>query len=293
MLSDDGESEWSGEEEEEDEGDQEERLTTNRSIMWLCQEGQLHLARQRIEMLVENGKTDSRSAERLRKEIFQTGRDKNYPLHEILMGGSSDQNAHAATLAILEISSNYPIEQRAMLSAMPPSHMRTPLHWAAWGNARIDILMALVNGYPAALLLRDKKCQGQRTPLEILKRYFDAHTKIPFLERAMSSWISYRVGLAVHLAANRYFGTVMSPQNRLVPFDQGHRKEVGMKPRPWFLLSVIGYLMQREMKPLALKILSYLGGGKAKPSTKSKKRRLATPNRGRGQRVRTNELRMG
>ena len=290
VLSGATESEWSGE--EEDEGDHEERLTQKRSILWLCQEGQIHLARQRIEMLMASGKSECRSAEKLRKEIFQVGRDKNYPLHEILMGGSSDQNAYAATLAILEVSSKYPIEQQTMLSAMPPSHMRTPLHWAAWGNAKIEILVALVNGHPEALLLRDKKSQGQRTPLEILKRYFRADRKIPFLERATTSWISHRVGVAVHLAANRYFGTVLPLQSRLVPFDRRHRNEVSMKPKPWFLLSVIGFLMQREMKPLALKILSYVGGNE-KMSTKTKKRRTATPNSGRRQRVCINELGLG
>ena len=46
MLPNDSECEWSGE--DEDEGDQEERLTKDRSILWLCQDGQFQLARQRI-----------------------------------------------------------------------------------------------------------------------------------------------------------------------------------------------------------------------------------------------------
>mmetsp|Transcript_5609 Transcript_5609/g.8517 ORF Transcript_5609/g.8517 Transcript_5609/m.8517 type:complete len:85 (+) Transcript_5609:152-406(+) len=33
-----------------------------------------------------------------------------------------------------------------------------------------------------------------------------------------------------------------------------------MRPRSWFILSVLGYFMQREMKPLVLHILSFVGG---------------------------------
>jgi hypothetical protein len=239
-------------------------------------------------MLNQRGKSDKKFTEKLRNEVFQVDRDKNYALHEILMGGTSDRNAYAATLAILDISNKYPLEQQKMLAATPPSHLRTPLHWAAWGNAEMEILQALVKGNPEALIVRDKKSQGQRTPLEILKRYFGTNTaltqldyrKVPFLEIATASWISHRVGLALHLAANRYFGRIQRHESRLVPFDKGHQKAAGIKPKPWFVLSVIGYLLQREMKPLALNILSYVGGnakvrGKTnkRPSARSKNRR--------------------
>jgi len=267
------ESEWNGTEmdddDEEDEENEDSLGRQSRSILWLCQEGQIHVARRRLEALIGRGTSDNDAAATLKKEIFQIGHDKNYPLHEILMGGTSDENASAMTLAIMEITSRYPTEQRQMLSATPPSHLRTPLHWAAWGNAKMEILVALVNGNPDALLVRDKKNQGHRTPVEILKRYFGNNPdltdrdrrKIPYLERAAASWMSYQIGLAVHLAANRYFGTAgqREPSVVLVPFYPRHRRQSGMKPKSWFLLSIIGYLIQREMKPLVLKILSYVG----------------------------------
>lgn len=284
---DESDSEWSGinneDDENEDEAEDDSRealLKSKRTLLWLCQEGQIRLARLRLELLSESSQTDtSRGAQQLRKEIFQVGRDKNYAIHEILMGGTSDQNAYATTLSILEISRNYPLDQQKMLSSTPPSHGRTPLHWAAWGNAKLEILERLVRGNPEALLMRDKKRQGERTPLEILKHYFSGRDNSPavetdirihYLERMTTSWISHRVRLAMSLCANRHFGATREDRP-LVPFDKGDRKVANIKPKPWFLLSVIGYLLQREMNPLALRIISYLGGNAKITSTKRRK----------------------
>lgn len=272
-------SEWSH---EDDENNDAQRMLGNRSILWLCQEGQIQLARQRFQRLLEDGRTDSGSIELLRKEVFQMGRDKNYALHEVLMGGTSDENAYALCLAILDFSQNFPLERTKMLSCTPPSHRRTPLHWAAWGNASMEILRALVKGNPEALLMRDKPTQGGRTPIEIMRRYFAGHdgtnrndARIQYLEVAMASWISHRVRLSVLLCTNRFFGR---HSNRTVrtPFDKTDRRNANMKPRPWFALSVIGFLLQREMKPIAMKIISYVGGN---AKIKAKRMRTIEPSR--------------
>jgi hypothetical protein len=291
------EDEEDEEEEEEEEDPPEALLKSKRTVLWLCQEGQIHLARKRLELLLsERGEPISPFADQLRKEIFQVGRDKNYALHEILMGGTSDRNAYAITLSVLEISKNNPSDRLKMLSCAPPSDGRTPLHWAAWGNAKWEILDALVKGNPEALLVRDKKNRGERTPLEILKRYFSRslpgaelnifslfaggaasepdNSRIPSLERMTTSWVSHRVRLVVYLCANRYFGATQD-QQPLVPFDKADRRVANIKPKPWFLLSIIGYLVQREMKPLALRIVSYLGSN-AKIVPKKRRKQLQT-----------------
>ena len=157
------------------------RRTGGRSILWLCQEGQLQLARKRFEWLVQQQRkeeeeeqqqqqqqqpqhasstaaTTSSFQQQLFKEVFQVGQDKNYALHEILMGGTSDTNAYQLACHIMDYAFGGQEETREdhvtlghtdpllhrtardraatkMLAARPPSHQRTALHWAAWGNA--------------------------------------------------------------------------------------------------------------------------------------------------------------
>jgi hypothetical protein len=310
------------------------RRKGGRSLLWLCQEGQLQLARKRFDWLwqeqrKENGDTKGSFAAQLHKEVFQVGHDKNYPLHEILMGGTSDRNAYQLTRSILDYAvgchereapdgnTQQNNQQRPtaavtrqaatkMLAARPPSHQRTALHWAAWGNANLEILEALVRGYPEALLLRDKRNQNQRTPCEILKHYYynpnrHDHTATPadtskpdYLERCTNSWRQHRLRLAVHMSVNRYFSASSSPSSdavsssalpkppTLTPFDPHDRKRTQIKPKPWFVLSVLGSLVQREMKPLAVHILGYVGGRvvarKASPTVprKRQKKRAAS-----------------
>jgi len=282
------ESEWSnqGADESGDDSSADEHLEQNRTILWLCQEGQIHLARKRFDSLLSTGDNATASKhKKLRKEVFQVGRDKNFPIHEILMGGTSDRNAYAMTLAILDFAKKFPLERQRMLSTAPPSHGRTALHWAAWGNAKLEILDGLVRGNPESLLVKDKKSQGERRPLEILKRYFSNRNssttmdpRVAFLERMTASWVSHRVRLSVHLCANRYFGPGDRTDSPLIPFKKSHRQYAGIKPKPWFLLSVIGYLLQREMKPLALRIISFLGGN-AKVEPKKRRQTVSSKKR--------------
>jgi hypothetical protein len=303
------------------------RRTGGRSILWLCQEGQLQLARQRFDWLLqeqrkENSATKGSFQAQLHKEVFQVGHDKNYPLHEILMGGTSDTNAYQLTRSILDYAvgcseseesdrnqhnqRKLPVATRQaatkMFAARPPSHQRTALHWAAWGNAKLEIVQALVRGYPEALLLRDKRNQNQRTPAEILKHYYhnphrNDNTSTPditrrnYLEQCTTSWRQHCLRLAVHMSVHRYFPSSSSsdavpctlpPPPPLTPFDPHDRKRTQIKPKPWFVLSVLGSLVQREMKPLAVHILGYVGGQARvaqKPSTvprKSKKKRATS-----------------
>lgn len=356
--------EWKSDDDDEDDGDNNESNATSsdidseaeeeyqeewqptmknllrpggKTLLWLCQEGQLLVARQRFEARLgksrscrvtkeeeeeneEEEKENSNSSDKknarlyyqqLEKEVFQmAGRgDKNYPLHEILMGGTSDRNAYQLTLHILDFAKNCNHQQQChhMLSTQPPSHQRTALHWAAWGNAKLPILQSLVQGYPEALVLRDKPSHGNRTPLEILKHYYyndtdessggrntDDKTRLHYLEQCTQSWIQHRLRLTIHQCVLRYFAPPLStarvtskPQDDqrqgispLTPFDKNHRKMVNIKPKAWFVLSVLGSLVQREMKPLALHILGFTGGAakmamaiKKKKNSKQRKRK--------------------
>jgi hypothetical protein len=107
---------------EDDDDDDEEILMSRRSLLFLCQEGQIRIARQRLQSLKHANKMD-----RLKKEIFQVGRDKNYSLHEILMGGTSDTNAFAMTEEILDMGKSWKGPFLTMMNAQPPSHHRTSL----------------------------------------------------------------------------------------------------------------------------------------------------------------------
>lgn len=261
-------------------------LASRLTILWLCQEGQIHVARRRFDLLLNSD--EPRHAEQVQREVFQVGRDKNYALHEILMGGTSDRNAHALVLGILNYAKDYPAQNIEMLSAQPPSHRRTPLHWAVWSNANYEIISTLVRWNPEALFLRDKKNQGERTPIEILKRYFangpgeanpdyhpiEADRRFIYLEKCAKSWASHRVRLTLHLCARSVFmlPSRCETNTQPTPFSKEDRKVWAIKPKPWFLLSVIGFLLQREMKMLALHIISFVGGN-AKQTTSKKERK--------------------
>jgi hypothetical protein len=256
---------------EDDDDDDEEILMSRRSLLFLCQEGQIRIARQRLQSLKHANKMD-----RLKKEIFQVGRDKNYSLHEILMGGTSDTNAFAMTEEILDMGKSWKGPFLTMMNAQPPSHHRTSLHWAAWGNATLPILRALVMANPEALVLRDGTSQGRRTPLEVFRRYFGsdvadrpfAREKLEFLDSATKKWTRYRLRLAIYKSAVLYFR-----KQGLTPFDQKDRKANKIKPRPWFCLSTLGDLLQREMQLLVLQILEFVGRDAKVQSTVKKRKR--------------------
>eukprot|EP00980_Cylindrotheca_fusiformis_P013911 scaffold3618_cov129-Cylindrotheca_fusiformis.AAC.11 len=272
---------YEGSESEEVEEDlDDEHFLMRRSLLFLCQEGQIRIARQRLEHVSvgENSIQQQQQHHQLKKELFQVARDKNYALHEILMGGTSDTNALAMTELILETGKIWKGPFLTMLNAQPPSHRRTALHWAAWGNAALPILQALTRANPEALVLKDGLSQGSRTPLEIFRHYFPTihigddvsstvDEKLKFLETATKSWTRHRLRLKIHMAAIWYFRT-----QKLTPFDNNDRKENKIKPRPWFCLSVLGELLQREMQPLALRVLGFVGNDAAVHSNRKKRK---------------------
>ncbi|GFH54916.1 hypothetical protein CTEN210_11392 [Chaetoceros tenuissimus] len=246
-----------------------------RNLLFLCQEGQLRIANQRFDTLVQENNIDQ-----LKREIFQTGTDRNTPLHEILCGGTSDSNAKALTEKILDISQQWTIPYRAMLIAQPPSHLRTALHWATWGNSDISIIETLVNGNPEALVVRDRRNKGNRTATEIYSHYFihrdrtggivseENKAKFEFLEKSMQKWVKQRVRNTVYASVLYYFRN-----QSLTPFNQKDRKIAGIKPKPWFVLSTLGYLIQREITPLVSLVLSFIGkDAKIQGITKKRKR---------------------
>jgi hypothetical protein len=273
-----GDEESSYEQDDDDtssSNDEEQTMSRRHHILFLCQEGQLQIARHRFHLLQSRQENDL-----LQKEIFQVGRDKNYPLHEILMGGTSDTNARLLAQEILDTAKEWKLSCWQMLMAQPPSHRRTTLHWAAWGNANFSTFKALVQGNPEALIVRDRRTQGSRTPLEIYRRYYTANEgeatieKLTFLETSAQSWIQHRLRLSIHASAFHYFRS-----GTFQPFLEKDRKLVKMKPRPWFVLSILGYLLQRELQPLVVHILTFVGSNAKVHNDSNKKKRKRKSNK--------------
>jgi hypothetical protein len=266
---------WNDDEQDEDDSYESSSSTrvSSRSILWLCQEGLMSQARRRFDHLQEQ-----ENPTELHRQIFQVGHDGNYALHEILMGGTTDFDSHELVVSILTVAAEQPDNCRIMLKKQPKSHSRTALHWAAWeGNIDVHIMRMLVSHYPEALVLRDKRDKGHRTPIEILQRYYandragEVTDVLTYVEKSTKSWIQHRLRHTIYLAAHRYF--VTDPNRK--SFDKTHARN-GIKPRPWFCLSVLGFLLQREMKPLVKHILEYVGKNakvKAVKQAASKKKR--------------------
>ena len=334
LDSDDEEEDSSDDDEEEKNDDitftsQQLLRPGKRTISWLCKEGQIPLARHRFEaflaesakMMMEQQQQHTRSTEpteqeganpnnrhesldnsslfyqQLVKEVFQVDRcgDKTYALHEILMGGTSC-DCNALVMKLLDFVKAFPLEREEMLRyTCPPSHQRTALHWACWGNAPMEILQRLVQATPEAMLMRDKPSHGGRTPYEIFKRYFgkneDSTERLHYLEKNAQKWAQHRLRLAVQMCVGRYFGCSLMLDDRRIsttnrqaqerkepsactattkdftPFDSKDRKRAKIKStKAWFALSTVASLMQRQMTPLALHILGYMGGNAKKPS---------------------------
>lgn len=290
----------------EDDGE-EDLVSARKPLVWLCQEGMIPEARKCFDALAaaaaanSTGQTDTATAttiDSLHRQVFQINRDGNSALHEILAGGTADTNAKTLCRQILDYISGHPVECAQLLSKQPKpkSDGRTCLHWAAWGNADSDILFALVRLCPEALLLRDANPKGSRTPAEIFQRYYAGNNAevCRLLNQFTASWTEHRVRLAVHACAKRYFVSSSlrkisrplsqksqrtkeeEPLPPYTPFDKKDRKLTKIKPRPWFALSVLGYCLQREMKPLAIRILAFHGKRAAVAGKKRRRRASAT-----------------
>ncbi|KAG7362948.1 hypothetical protein IV203_026308 [Nitzschia inconspicua] len=197
---------------ETDLNDQDDEMATNRSILWLCQEGQLRLALQRFDNLKRQDQ------EKLKQEIFQIGRDQNTALHEVLMGGTTERSSYRLAFQLVEhCRKHYPQEFRQSLSIRPPSHRRTPLHWAAWGNAELGLVRFLALANPDALLMDDA---DGRTPYQIFNRYFSqVRPTQDMLFRMTKGWRQSLIRRTIQKCVIRYF-----LQQQLRPFDKTHRQ---------------------------------------------------------------------
>ena len=70
-----------------------------------------------------------------------------------------------------------------------------------------------------------------------------------------------------------------------LPFNEQHRIIENVRPKPWFVLSVLGYFLQREMNPLINNLLSFVGRDARLSSKKTRNKRIRSTDGGRTERV--------
>ena len=316
--SDDDEYEHDEEYDDDESYESEEDDGSGRTLLFLCEEGQLDIALKRVkqwdELFPTNEISESSPAYTTRaigdgriteatihRELFRKNPNTgNYCLHEILAGGTSGNSApklverlvrRYQSLGSRSLANNHHLCQEIFM-AQPTvgSNGRTILHWCAWSKTTPKILKLVLGACPEAMCLRDNKSHFSRTPLEIAQRYWpdDEITKI--LKSSLETYLPYRLRICAQLCAERLFllqgdsreppkvenakeATKTSHRHALKPFDKKDRRIAGIAPRPWFVASVLGYALQREMKGLALRILSFVGCGAKLESKKRKKRK--------------------
>ena len=99
-----------------------------------------------------------------------------------------------------------------------------------------------------------------RTPLDFLDGQCSNLEGI--LKTSLRSYLYDRVRICVYLCVTKLFlrkktRWKIRPRRAWIPFDDVDRRKAGLTPRSWFIASVLGYILQREMKDIALLILSY------------------------------------
>lgn len=274
-VNDDNDEDYD-EEWEDDESDEEDDDSHNRSLLWLCEEGQLRRALERFQTFLSSSMEDDDDPILLR-ELFQSNRDGNSALHEILMGGTQDSSAKELSKLMVDKyhslvfhpgEDDYVSKTIQLFRATPSSHRRTILHWAAWGKAAPELILKIVQIYPEALCQRDKPDKGNRTPFELADRYWPYDSIAISLAKSQATYLPIRIRTCVHLCTIRWFVS-----RQLTPFDKAGRKESGLPPRSWFVASALGFALQREMKGLATHILEFVGHGAKFQRKKSKKQK--------------------
>lgn len=245
--------------------------SASRTLLFLCEEGQLDKALERVRGWDEryppgnatgstsaSGMSKEEAADRssIRRQLLQKSHGGNYCLHEILAGGTSGCSAPDLVQRLVRrCREDYPLESQRIFRAQPTaSYCRTLLHWCAWGKTSPAILRPIMMTYPEAMCLRDDKSHGRRTPLDIAERYWKDDAITALLRSSLETYLPFRLRRCVHLCIQRHFVT-----DRRTPFDKADRKETGLTPRAWFVASIIGYALQREMKSLARHIISFVG----------------------------------
>ena len=271
-------SNYSSEGNDDEDGDDsysssEESDSAGRTLLFLCEEGQLDKALERVRGWDEKyppgtgtsttdgsagrvNKEESTDRSSIRRQLLQKSHGGNYCLHEILAGGTSGRSAPDLVQRLVRrCREDYPLESQRIFRAQPSaSYCRTLLHWCAWGRTSPAILRPIMVAYPEALCLRDDKSHGRRTPFDIAERYWKDDPITALLRSSLETYLPFRLRLSVHLCIHRHFVT-----DRRTPFNKTDRKETGLTPRAWFVASIIGYALQREMKSLARHIISFVG----------------------------------
>lgn len=230
------------------------------SLLFLCQEGQFSLARRRFAALAQGADAQVRR----RQEVLERCDidDNNaYALHEIFMHGTTniDNDAKELALEMLHYMRDS-FTQRQQLKILchpcPPQDERTPLHWACWGNAPLEILQSLIQMAPDAMIMRD--AHEQRTPLDLLVRYFPQYTAgRRCLTNAAQRFAQLRLQWTLQLCVRHYFFSCS--ESLITPFNAQDRQRAGVKCRKaWFVASVLASLRRHEMSHLTRRILSFV-----------------------------------
>ena len=254
-------SEASWEEEEDDNAD--------KDLLWLCEEGMLELALNKVRAWDEEEENSSLQEQHLH-DIFKTNADGNTALHEILMGGSNEAFGTELVERLLRrVDSADPQRRRALLERRPPSHSRTLLHWAAWGKCDADVAKHLIRAHPQGLVVTDGPRHGRRTPVEIAQRYWPDAPVARLLERCTTSYRHWECQYTIHLCVNRLLGGRTAKNSKPLSFEPHLQKT---RNKSMLAANIIGYALQREMMGLALHILSFCGARTTAPRKKKRKR---------------------
>ena len=338
---DNDESDYNDDDDDDESYESEEDDGSGRTLLFLCEEGQLDIALKRVKQWDEQhplpGTTpDSQNSQNspaathvaadaiteatIQRELFRKNLNTgNYCLHEILAGGTSGKSAPELVERLVRRYRNTPVASQQIFLAQPTvgSNGRTILHWCAWSKTTPKILRLVLGACPEAMCRRDSKSHFSRTPLGIAQRYWSDDEITKILKSSLDTYLPYRLRICVRLCAERLFllpgddnckkakkmgnhtstklantrakastaterstsQTPLEARRSLKPFDKKDRRIAGLAPRPWFVASVLGYALQREMKGLALRILSFVGcGAKLESKKGKKKKRKLRPN---------------
>ena len=298
--------------------DDDEYDDPRRTLLFLCEEGLIDKALQRVRKWdelypprsISSSETnadivdhDTTTRLLMKKQLFQKNpRTGNYCLHEILAGGICGERS--APELVRRLLARYrhngdddrTTARNTIFAAQPPdSKGRTVLHWCAWSKVPTDILHQVIVMNPDCLLLHDHRTHGARTPYDIAKRYWGTQdTNTLLLQSLRKSYLPYRIQYHVHLCINRIFNvssasaaaaaststskltSVAAAAIVAVPFNPQDRKRMKLKPKIWFVASVIAYTKQRSMETLASHIVSYMGYGSIskRKTTKNQNRKM-------------------
>ena len=211
----------------------------------------------------------------IRRELFRRNRSTGRSCLQALDAEAPDFRLHGRELIVRLIHRFYkPRRLRTtteIFSAQPGTNGSTILHSCVLWGLSPKAVWLVVKIHPEAMCTHDG---NQKIPLHHAKRKKLQNGKVVrFLKKRLKRYLPQRVRVCVRLCTDRLFlgspprngeeeqetgGTARTPPP-LTPFDEDDRRTVGVDPRPWFVASVLGYALQREMKGLAPRVLSFVG----------------------------------